>query len=190
SVSGQIGAFMQSGLLPNLIPSFDPVAILDASFPNVNGSTFLAGTGENLTIPNVADAPQFLLSFNSSVAPKLEGQSFVLAILDPDAPTPENRTLANAVHMVASDVTFNSTLTTFVPLYSSTPALAAYLSPTPPPGAPHRYTALLYLQPDNFAHSAAPLIPEDRIQLDWQTFTMTTGLGSPIAGTYFQTGQD
>jgi phosphatidylethanolamine-binding protein (PEBP) family uncharacterized protein len=78
------------------------------------------------------------MSFPVAIGPQLFGQRYVLVMLDPDAPTPQNTSLSPFLHMVAQDLFINSTSTNFAPLYNSTPALAEYFAPTPPPGDTHR----------------------------------------------------
>jgi hypothetical protein len=49
SIAGQTQAIQESNIVGDLIPSFDPVALLDMTFP-INGSNFLVGIGENFTV--------------------------------------------------------------------------------------------------------------------------------------------
>lgn len=59
---------------------------------------------------------------------------FVIAAVDPDAPTPQTPTSAQIRHFLGGDFTrFRDTLT------NSTPAVSEFRQPTPPAGSPaHR----------------------------------------------------
>jgi hypothetical protein len=155
TTDGAQSGFEAAGIVPEVLPSFDPVAILDLSYPNINGSNFLVRMDENMSVPSalafifavrnakldstaVAPAPQILLSFNDS---SLAKETFVLITVDPDAPTPQNTSLSDFLHVLIADVKVTGPLNAFVPL-SNTTALAPYLSPAPPVGSdPHRYVA-------------------------------------------------
>lgn len=80
--------------------------------------------------------PQFFLTSNSTA---LQNATFVLAIVDPDAPTPQNATIAQFRHMLAGDLHANGSLADMAPLVNSSAALTEFVMPTPPAGSdPHR----------------------------------------------------
>ena len=62
-------------------------------------------------------------------------------MVDPDAPTPQNRSLGEIRHLVASLAVANGAdVAAGAPLTNNTPAVSDYISPGPPPGSdPHRY---------------------------------------------------
>ncbi|KAI0031945.1 phosphatidylethanolamine-binding protein, partial [Vararia minispora EC-137] len=188
TTAGAQGGFEAAGLVPDVLPSFDPIAVLDISYPSINGSNFLVRMNENMSVPSIGPAPQIFLSFNRSVVPHLADETFTLITVDPDAPTPQNTSISDVLHLLIANVRVTGHLDTFAPL-SNTTALAPYLSPTPPVGSdPHRYTWMLFVQPRGFVEAATPLIPADRISFNFTTFRKATGLGSPVAGTFFRSG--
>ena len=61
-------------------------------------------------------------------------------MVDPDAPTPQNRSLGEVRHLVAPlVVATGADLASGAALTNTTPAVSDYVSPGPPPGSdPHR----------------------------------------------------
>jgi hypothetical protein len=51
TTAGAQSGFEAAGIVPDVLPSFDPVAILDLSYPNINGSNFLVRMNENMSVP-------------------------------------------------------------------------------------------------------------------------------------------
>lgn len=76
----------------------------------------------------------------------------------------------------------------------STLPTAPYLAPTPPEGSgPHRYTFLLYAQPDDFTIPAAYAsffvdVPDlsNRLPFDIKQFAAESDLGEPLAGNWLR----
>lgn len=63
-------------------------------------------------------------------------QTFVLVIVDPDAPTPQNTSISQFRHMLAGNMHANESGI----LTNSSAALSDFVPPTPPAGSdPHRY---------------------------------------------------
>jgi hypothetical protein len=142
-------AFRNNNIFPAVIPSWSANSILDVSFPSV---PIALTAGQNLTIARaseiivlvsasnipqeVAQTPSFYLSSNITSYAR---QRFVLTVIDPDAPTPEDPSLAQFRHYLASDLTVNTTNATidFAPLQLGTENSDWY-PPAPPYGSPHR----------------------------------------------------
>lgn len=67
-----------------------------------------------------------------------------------------------------------------------------YFGPAPPPGNPHRYTFLLFSQPEDFTipESFSNLNPPtgitDLFGFNITSFVAATGLDDPLAGNYFR----
>ena len=80
------------------------------------------------------------LFFLKSSAKELVGKGFVLVMVDPDSPTPQDTALAQIRHLVISlDQDPRGEIAHGVALFNSTPAASDYLAPGPPAGsAPHR----------------------------------------------------
>ncbi|KZV62106.1 PEBP-like protein [Peniophora sp. CONT] len=187
-------AFQDNGLIPKPLGVFAPDAVLDLTYPSVvsNGS-FLVYPGLNLTEEQVVAQPELLLTFESTGlsqdAADYFSSTFVLFALDPDAPTPQNTSLANFVHWVQPNLKVSGPVSTFAPLVNSTPALFEYISPGPPPTSDaHRYTFVLFEQPEGFEAAAIANIPADRTAFDLDAFATAVGLQAPVAGTFFRTG--
>lgn len=67
-------------------------------------------------------------------------QTYLLAMVDPDAPTPQTPTSAQIRHLIAPDITVNGSLAQGGLLVNNTPAISNFLRPTPPAGSdPHRF---------------------------------------------------
>ncbi|KAF8989101.1 phosphatidylethanolamine-binding protein [Cyathus striatus] len=118
---------------------------------------------------------------------------FVIAAVDPDAPTPQNPTNAQIRHFLGGN---------FVPaqvgplistplLKNSTPAVSDFKQPTPPAGSdPHRYVFLLFEQPRGF-NAQTLVTPSTSIEnFNISSFAAAVGLGNPIAGTFMRVGPD
>ena len=158
----------------------------------------MAYLNENDTVNTDGNAevvaqPELFLTFESTGLAQDRadyfGSTFVLFALDPDAPTPQNTSLANFVHWVQPNLRVDGPMSTFAPLVNDTPALFEYLSPAPPATSDaHRYTFVLFKQPEGFEEKATANIPADRTSFDLDAFAKTVGLDAPVAGTFFRTG--
>jgi phosphatidylethanolamine-binding protein len=118
-------------------------------------------------------------------------------MVDPDAPTPQNRSLSQVRHFIGGDFSVSDidNSTCIAKLTNSSVAVSEYLSPGPPPGSdPHRYTILVYLQPQNanFVQVASELVNSTTpvVGFNLSSFAAALSLGDPIAGTFFMTGPD
>ncbi|KAA1473483.1 PEBP-like protein [Dentipellis sp. KUC8613] len=183
-------SFDDAHLVPDVVPSFNPSAILDVTFTDpTNQQEIQLVPGNELSTNQTLHEPKFFLTFDDQ---SLEDKAFVLAMVDPDAPTPQNTSLAQVRHIIAGDIHVSPGSTNRSQLVNSSAALTEYLNPSPPPGSdPHRYTILLFVQPDNFATQAAGLINSSadavRTGFNLSTFASHVGLGDPVAGTFFLT---
>ncbi|KAF9045288.1 phosphatidylethanolamine-binding protein, partial [Panaeolus papilionaceus] len=105
---------------------------------------------------------------------------FVIAAVDPDAPTPQTPTSAQIRHFLGGNFFVEGTQ-----LVNRTADISAYRQPTPPAGSPaHRYIFLLYEQSAAFARQTL-VTPTTSIALfNISSFASQVGLGEPIAGTF------
>ncbi|KAG6825385.1 hypothetical protein H0H92_003857, partial [Tricholoma furcatifolium] len=169
-------AFVQAQIVPDLLPSFTPYALLNATFPADSTSAEVDVTpGALLPENQTAVDPAFTLIKNDTDP----SETFVIALVDPDAPSP----LDSGNFIVLGSSSPN--------LFNHTPALLEFFSPTPPAGSPpHRYVVLVYNQPDNFATVASPVVNAStpRFGFNLAMFSTATNLTSPIAGNYFLVG--
>jgi phosphatidylethanolamine-binding protein len=84
--------------------------------------------------------PKFFLSPNSTNLPIRKTETFVITIVDPDAPTPQDPSASQYLHYIGSGFTVASKSTTSPQLVSSKDALVEFAPPSPPSGSdPHRY---------------------------------------------------
>ncbi|OSD04396.1 PEBP-like protein [Trametes coccinea BRFM310] len=184
-------AFQAAKIVPDVLPSFNPTGILNVVFlDNTTGTSVNVTPGANLTREQNALRPQVFLTTNDT---SLAQQTFVLAMVDPDAPTPQNPTAAQIRHLLAPGIQANGSVTSGAALVNNTPAISDFLRPTPPAGSdPHRYILLLFVQPANFTTVAPQFVNSSTpiSNFNISLFAQEVGLGSPIAGNFFLTGPD
>lgn len=81
--------------------------------------------------------PKFSLISNSTSL--VANQTFVLALVDPDAPSPQNRSASQFLHFLGGGFTVNATSSDPTLLTNQSAALREFFPPTPPAGSPpHR----------------------------------------------------
>ncbi|KAG9218869.1 hypothetical protein CCMSSC00406_0001017 [Pleurotus cornucopiae] len=181
-------AFTQGRVVPDVLPSFSPLAAIDVVFTDPTNIQQLNVTpGMNLTMTQTSMQPQFFLNTTNTA---LANGTFVLAIVDPDAPTPQNTSISQFRHMLGGDFRANATGGL---LMNTSAALSDFVPPTPPAGSdPHRYVILLFNQSANFDTNAPPLVNAStpRTNFNISMFASALQLGTPIAGTFFLTGPD
>ena len=91
----------------------------------------------NESLTETANEPRFFVSFSDN---SVAEQTFVLAMVDPDAPTPQNRSLSQIRHFLAGDIKVAGGSSNHSQLVNASVPLTAYLNPSPPPGSDaHRY---------------------------------------------------
>jgi phosphatidylethanolamine-binding protein len=121
--------------------------------------------------------------------------------VDPDAPSPQNRTLSDILHIVAGgmSVTGPKDADGFRVLTNSTLASIDYFPPGPPAGSPPhryvppslelmRYVILLYTQPANFSQQKVVTSMTSRLNFNVTKFETAVGLAPPIGGNMFYVG--
>ncbi|KAK7461290.1 hypothetical protein VKT23_008469 [Stygiomarasmius scandens] len=181
-------SFEDAGIVADVIGDFEPTSVLDVAFPGDESPVYVI-TGGNLTKNETSLLPSFWLTYDD---PSLLNETFIITMVDPDAPTPQNRSLAEVRHLVLADVRINGSASEGTALLSnSTPALSEYLAPGPlAPSDPHRYVFLVWKQPEGFdtAAVAASFDPAVPVGFDVSEFASTYSLGSPVAGNFFFEG--
>ncbi|KAF7355501.1 Splicing factor 3B subunit 6-like protein [Mycena sanguinolenta] len=182
-------AFSKAGIVPGVIPVFEPTGILDVVFTVPTTQQAVNATpGANLTTQQTANEPQFVLTASDTAA--ASNAEFVVALFDPDAPTPQNTSLAQFRHFLGAGFQWNASTGV---LSNTTVALTEFFPPGPPPGSdPHRYTVLVYVQSEDFASKASSVVNAStpRTNFNMSAFSEELGLGAPVAGTFFFTGPD
>jgi len=167
--------FKQSQIVPSLLASFDPSALLTVNFPGVGDIT----PGQLLT--KQASAPTPIISVtpaNSSI--QLTG-TYTIAMVDADIVGSDlskgvNRHwLVNGVEITDGKIS-----------NASATAITAYAGPGPAVGSgPHRYTIILYTQPTGFTPPADLSQPIGVTLFDVNAYAKNSGLGPIVAATYF-----
>ncbi|KAI0832580.1 phosphatidylethanolamine-binding protein [Trametes gibbosa] len=184
-------AFSSAKIVPDVLPAFNPTAILNVVFlDNTTNVSVDVTPGANLTREQNALRPQVILTTNDTTFAQ---QTFVLAMVDPDAPTPQDPTASQIRHLLAPGLQANGSLATGAVLVNNTPAISDFLRPTPPAGSdPHRYTLVLFVQPANFTSAVGQFLNASTpiSNFNISLFAQELGLGSPIAGNFFFTGPD
>ncbi|KZS89956.1 PEBP-like protein [Sistotremastrum niveocremeum HHB9708] len=168
-------AFIRSKLVPDVFTKFNPILTLGITY-HVNGTALKVHLGNDLTIPESANRPLWSIP-DIKLAPRFSKKSFVIAMIDPDAPSPTNTTFAQIRHFIGGGFKLEGTT-----LRNTTPALSEYLSPGPPVGSPpHRYPTFLFLQPKNF-----PTTPftTSIANFNVSVYAKQVDLGPPLAGNF------
>ncbi|OMP82746.1 Carboxypeptidase Y inhibitor [Diplodia seriata] len=158
--------------------------------------------------PATQSAPQLYLPSNStftttSNTSAANPATFLILMLDPDAPSPQDTSRAAILHWLQPGVRlsrsvepFTSANGTVLTLLSerdtATAALAPYIGPAPPSAAPHRYIVTLWRQPE--AEFVMPsgfegyVGGEERTGFNVSAFVEGAGLRDLVAATYFLAG--
>ncbi|KXN88546.1 OV-16 antigen [Leucoagaricus sp. SymC.cos] len=174
-------AFNAANIPADLSIKFDPTALLEVTFPQANARPITIHAGQQLPRNSTAGPPSFNL-----INTRARGR-FVVAVVDPDAPTPQDPTSAQIRHFLGGNfVKGNGGL-----LSNSTPAISNFLQPTPPAGSDaHRYIFLVFNQPNGF-NGQTEVTPATPISLfNISAFAQDVGLGNPIAGTFMLVAPD
>ncbi|KZS89955.1 PEBP-like protein [Sistotremastrum niveocremeum HHB9708] len=165
-------AFIRAKLVPDVLSSFNPIFTLGVTF-HFDGLTREGNLGTNIPRSETANRPTWSVS---DVSPGFEKKTFVVAMVDPDAPTPQDPTVAQIRHFLGGGFKLENGV-----LVNTTAALSNYLQPTPPDGSdPHRYTFLLFEQPTDFPTSLTTPISGFNISAFAEQFKF----GPPLAGNF------
>ncbi|KAF9468739.1 phosphatidylethanolamine-binding protein, partial [Collybia nuda] len=160
----------------DLTIAFNPTALLEVSLPQATGAPITLHAGIQVPRDLTAGPPTFRLNGAAPSGP------YVVATVDPDAPTPQMPTSAQIRHFLGGNFHMSSDSRR---LTNSTPAISEFLQPTPPAGSDaHRYIFLLFRQSRAFSTETL-VTPTTPISLfNISSFAAATGLGEPIAGTF------
>lgn len=144
------------------------------------------------TVPSdVSSSPSVsIVPFKGSENPFLPvntSQLYTLVMVDPDAPSRTNNSLAQILHFVQTGLTITKTSDSGV-LYLTAPEppVVPYRGPEPPVhGGLHRYIFLLYSQLDA-AVDLGGFSASNRKKFDVEDFARNNRLGEPLTGAYFE----
>ncbi|KAK5064464.1 hypothetical protein LTR84_000297 [Exophiala bonariae] len=164
-----------------------------------NSSTRFAA-GDLLPRDNILEAPSVFTSDNSTSSTG----KYLVFLIDQDV-LPEGQTekveflhwfqpdLAESDELLAGLLAVQNSSDSINATTSALPS-APYLAPTPPEGSgPHRYTFLLYAQPDDFSVPASYAsffvdVPDlsNRLPFNIKQFAEDSDLGEPLAANWFR----
>jgi len=177
--------FANAKLVPDLLATFSPSAVLNVNFDGVG----LISAGQNLTMQQVASAPNLtVVPANSSVS--LTG-NFTLVMADADI-VGTNESAGQTRHWLVNGVTLkNGTASLLNVSTADGVAVTDYAGPAPPAGSgPHRYVLLLLPQPSGFSPPSNLSKPNVGVSVfELTDYISTSHLDAPIAGMYFQVQQ-
>ncbi|KAJ6465564.1 PEBP-like protein [Mycena vitilis] len=180
SLRAVTAAFSAANISASLGITFNPKALLEVSFPQAHGKPVTLHAGIHLPINATAGPPSFEIRGAVGRGP------FVVAMVDPDAPTPEDPSLAQVRHFLAGDFHLRGDC-----LFNTTAAVSDFIQPAPPAGSSaHRYVLLLYKQSPAFAHQQLVNASTSVLGFNISQFASAVGLGEPVAGTFMLVAPD
>jgi len=170
--------FSNAGIVPSLLTTFDPVAVMSLAYTGVGDIS----PGQQLTKDQVGPTPNLTVTpANSTV--QLSG-NYTLVMADA-GPVGTDETQGQTRHWLVNGVT----LTGSSPLNVSTSsgvAITQYAGPAPAQGSgAHRYVILLFTQPDNFTAPDGLNTPNIGVSVfNLTDYVSSSNLGPIVAGTY------
>ncbi|TFK38968.1 PEBP-like protein [Crucibulum laeve] len=179
-------AFDDAHIPGNLAITFNPKVLLEVTFPEPGKLPITLHAGVHLPRNSTAGPPAFSVIGTKSKGP------FVVAAVDPDAPTPQTPTSAQIRHFLGGNFSARQIWRASTPLLTnSTPAVTEFHQPTPPAGSDaHRYVFLIFEQPAGF-NAQTFVAPTTSISLfNISQFASEVGLGAPIGGTFMLVAPD
>lgn len=166
--------FANAHLVPDLLATFDPVAVMALSYDGVGDIS----PGQQLTKTQVSPTPSLTLTpANSTV--KFEG-TYTLVMADADVVGHDESEQTR--HWLVNGVTVtNNAVST-----DAGTAITKYAGPAPAEGSgSHRYVILLYTQPTSFTAPEGLNTPDVGVStFNLGEYVKNSGLGSLVAGTY------
>jgi len=157
------------GVIPDVLPSnFTPIFPFEVVFGNAT-NLIPVTAGMNLTMADTATMPNFAILSNNT---QIIGKPYLITIVDPDAPSPPNRSEAQFLHFIGPDYVSNSLSNGTIFLLSNTSAaIEEFFPPTPPTGSlAHRYVVSCYLQNSTGIKAPAGFNASNRPNFNLTTF--------------------
>jgi len=170
NVTTVMAALTKANIVPNVVPNFTPRFPLDVRFTDSNGTIWPVTAGVNLTMNQTAKIPTFAIISNIT---QIIGKPYLMAIIDPDALTPQNPNVSEFRHFLGADYISNGSTNGEFMLanQSKTATLTDYAPPTPPiTSDPHRYVVLCYLQNSTGVTPPAGFNASDRTKFNITSF--------------------
>ncbi|PPQ74848.1 hypothetical protein CVT24_002906 [Panaeolus cyanescens] len=146
-------AFDNANIPQDIHITFNPQTLLEVTFPQSGAPPITIHAGEQLPRQDTAGPPLFSLRALSQKQPlepahphapqqqPLTRGPFVIATVDPDAPTPQSPTVAQIRHFLGGNFFLEGDR-----LVNRTAAISEFLQPTPPAGSDaHRSVSVLII---------------------------------------------
>ncbi|KAG6833951.1 hypothetical protein H0H87_007962 [Tephrocybe sp. NHM501043] len=188
-------AFSQAQIVPDLLPSFAPEALVNVSFPpSVQDSRSAAVNvtpGVLLPENRTSVVPAMFLVANNTAL--VSNRTLLLALVDPDVPTPQDANRTEFLHFLGGNFSVDASSPNSTRLVNQSAALLEYMAPSPPAGSPpHRYVLLVYQVTTDVPSNIASLVnaTTSRLGFNFTAFASAANLASPFAGNYFLVGSD
>jgi len=172
--------FTAAGLVPSLLPTFDPSALLTLNYAGVGDIS----PGQLLDHDQVAPTPTVTVTpANSSVSTT---GTYTITMVDANV-VGTDESAGQTRHWLVNGVTITGSTVS----NSSAVAITEYAGPAPAAGeGPHRYVVLLYSQPSTFTPPAAYSQPNMGVGVfSLADYVKNSGLGPLVAGTYITVEQ-
>jgi hypothetical protein len=179
--------FENAGLVPDLLPSLNPSALMTVAFPGVGPIS----PGQNLSLQQVATAPAVTITPANSSVPTTG--NFTLMMVDSFPYGRNGLNLNNQIlHWLANSASLQNDSSACPALNVSTSGglvVTNYISPAPPVGSGiHLYVIMLFPQPGSFSPPANLSTANVGIDLNFhlKDYITSSNLGQPIAATFFE----
>ncbi|KAI0761434.1 PEBP-like protein [Irpex lacteus] len=175
-------AFQNASIPEDLHINFNPRFLLEVTFPQPGGRSVPVTAGVQLPRNQTVGPPHFAVRGDNGLE---LGQRFVVATVDPDAPTPQDPTSAQIRHFLGGNFALSpGALVGQRPLNNLTVPVSNWLQPTPPAGSDaHR-------QPRDFNNQTLVTSETSVANFNISSFAAATHLGNPIAGTFIRVAPD
>jgi len=172
--------FSNAGIVPSLLTTFDPRALMTVSFTGVGNIS----PGQALTQTQVKPQPAISITpANTSVE---LGSNFTLVMVDA-GPVGTDESQGQTRHWLVYGFSLNGTVAPEDVDVSNGTAITEYAGPAPDSGSgPHRYAILLYSQPSTFSPPSNLSTPDVGVDVfNLPAFVSSSNLGPIVAGMYF-----
>jgi hypothetical protein len=165
--------FINAHIVPDVIPSFNPVGLLKIAFPSGE-----APVGGIVTKDNSGPQPQLNTVFNANDT----AAKYTVMMVDGNYVGSTNPTGLN-LHWLLNNAAIATNGT--VDGSAGTPTIP-FAGPGPAAGSgPHRYTILVFQQPANFKIPDAPKANSGVHPINVAQYLTSAGLTTPLFGSYF-----
>ncbi|KAI0094097.1 phosphatidylethanolamine-binding protein [Irpex rosettiformis] len=171
--------FSQAGLVPSLLATFNPSAVLTLSYSGVGD----VSPGQALTQQQVQPVPGLSVTpANSSV--EISG-TYTIVMADA-GPVGTDESQGQTRHWLVNGATISNGSSPLNVSTDSGVAITKYGGPAPAAGSgPHRYAILLFAQPNSFKAPDGLNTAGTPISVfNLQDYVKNSGLGAVVAGTY------